>query len=298
VRAWHGTLLLALAILLWGSAFRAHAVGAGHAPPLAFAALRVAPAALLLSALALVAGRGLTGHQAVWAAITGLLMVAATLGGVSEAIPRVGAAETAVIFNSYPFFVLVVGTWVLHERLSGLGVVGVCTGFAGLVVLVSTQSEAVGGPSDPVAGAAIAAAAAVAWGIGTIAVARLLRGEVEVLAFTAVQHFAGGAVLIVAAIPVLGDVDWGSRDLWLAAGWVSVGSSAVASLAFFAALRRMTAARASTWQFLVPTVAVLIEGALGVVPERLALIGMAISILGVAVVSISDQSAVPTPEAA
>jgi drug/metabolite transporter (DMT)-like permease len=247
-------------------------------------------------ALALFADRRVTGSQAGWAALTGVLMVAATLGGVSEAIPRAGAAQTAVIFNSYPFFVLVAGGWVLRERLSGLGVMGLCIGFAGLVVLVSSQAEAAGGPSAPVTGAAIAAGAAVAWGTGTIIVARLLRGELDLLGFTAVQHLAGAGVLVVAAVPSLGEVDWGSGELWLAAGWASIGSSAIATVAFFAALRRMTAARASTWQFLVPTVAVLIEAALGVVPGELMLVGMGISIVGVCVVSISDRGAMPAPE--
>lgn len=285
-----GTLLLGLAIVLWGTAFRAHAVGAESAPPLVFAAIRVVPAALLLVAVAWIGGQRLARRHAGWAALTGVLMVAVTLGGVCEAIPRAGPAHTAVVFNSYPFFVLIVGVWALRERMSPLGVIGLCTGFAGLVLLVSAQEDGVQG-TNVVAGTAIAAAAAVGWGTGTIIVARLLRGgdEPQLLAFTAAQHVAGALVLVVLALPAAGDADWGSGDLWLAGAWVSVGSSAIAMVAFFEALRRMPATRASTWQFLVPTVAVLVEAATGAVPDAVVLVGMAVSIAGVCIVSLADR---------
>jgi drug/metabolite transporter (DMT)-like permease len=291
VRAWRGALLLAAAIVLWGTAVRAHTVGADHAPALAFAAIRVLPAALVLTAVALAAGWGLSRRNAGWAALTGLLMVAVTLGGISEAIPRAGAAQVAVIFNTYPFFVLVAGVWVLRERLSRMGVAGLFAGFAGLVILVSSQAPSPGGAHDLATGTAIAAAAAVAWGGGTVIVARLLKdGEdgFDLLSFTAVQHIAGGLVLALLALPLAGDVEWGSGELWLAGAWVSIGSSAVATVAFFAAMQLMTAARASSWQFLVPAVAVLVEALAGSVPNVPALVGMAVSILGVCMVSLSD----------
>jgi drug/metabolite transporter (DMT)-like permease len=137
----------------------------------------------------------------------------------------------------------------------------------------------------------------VAWGAGTIVVARLLRSgdPPDLLAFTAVQHVAGGLVLVAFALPAAGEIDWGSGELWLAGAWVSIGSSAIATVAFFEALRRMTAARASTWQFLVPAVAVLVEALAGTAPGGLVLLGMAVSIAGVCVVSLAERAPVPGP---
>ena len=50
--------------------------------------------------------------------------------------------------------------------------------------------------------------------------------------------------------------------------WVSIGSSAIASLAYFTALRHVPATRASAWQFLAPVVAVAVEVGRGNAPER------------------------------
>jgi drug/metabolite transporter (DMT)-like permease len=289
-----GALLLGVAIFMWGTAFRAHAEALPHAPPLVFAAIRVIGAALVLSLIALLARRRLTRRQTLWAALTGVLMVALSLGGVSEAIPRAGADTTAVIFNSYPFLVLALGAWLLRERVAPAGFAGVLIGFAGLITLVLSQS-AQEDASDVLLGVAIAGTVAIGWGGGTVMVALLIRsGErVDLLAFAAVQHVVGAVLLVAVAVPGLGSTDWGSAELWAAASWVALGSSVAGTLAFFEALRHMTAGAASTWQFLVPTIAVLVEAATGHAPGALTMLGMGISIAGVFIVSVSQREPEP-----
>ena len=73
------------------------------------------------------------------------------------------------------------------------------------------------------------------------------------------------------------------------AAFLAIGSSAIAYLAFFAALRRVEAAQASAWLFLVPVVAVVVELALGEVPDGIVLVGMALAIAGVALISLFGQ---------
>jgi drug/metabolite transporter (DMT)-like permease len=93
-----------------------------------------------------------------------------------------------------------------------------------------------------------------------------------------------------------GATDWGSGDLWAALAWVALGSSAIASLTYFGALRAIRAARAAGWQFLAPVVAVIVEIAYGAVPEPIVLAGMALVIAGVALATIAPaRSAPPAP---
>ena len=88
-----------------------------------------------------------------------------------------------------------------------------------------------------------------------------------------------------------GSADWGSAALWESVAWVALGSSAAASVCFNLALVRVSAARATAWQFLAPVVAVLVEAARGDTPSALVLAGMTLAVAGVAVVSMAQPAA-------
>lgn len=57
-------------------------------------------------------------------------------------------------------------------------------------------------------------------------------------------------------------------------------------MCFNLALRRIPATRATGWQFLAPVVAVVVEAARGDAPGLATVIGMALAIAGVAIVSL------------
>jgi drug/metabolite transporter (DMT)-like permease len=67
--------------------------------------------------------------------------------------------------------------------------------------------------------------------------------------------------------------------------YLAVGGSAVASMAYFASLKRLSATRVAAGQFLIPGVAVLVDIARGVSPTPIVALGMALTILGVALVN-------------
>ena len=78
---------------------------------------------------------------------------------------------------------------------------------------------------------------------------------------------------------------WSSGVLWLAVAFISIVGSAVATLAYFGSLRRLSATRVTAWGFLSPVIAVLLEIALGHTPPPKVLVGMAVTIVGVVVVT-------------
>lgn len=283
-------------MFFWGTAFRATLIGTEHSPELTFTALRAAPAALLLVAAVIVTGTKLPrGRMWYWAFVTGLVMVAFPMAGLAESVTRAGAGNTAVLANTAPFFVLIFGRMFLGERASPLAVGGLGLGFAGVVVMVWTQLGGVERQGEFAFGMTLALATAVAWGVGTLIMKSLMDRDpqLDITGLTASQYVIGALVCVAAAFAVdsPSDTEWSSSALWGSIAWVAIGSSAVAQLAFYGGLRRLSANRAAVWSFLAPVVAVLVEIGRGETPEAVVLIGMTLAIAGVAIVNMAPHRA-------
>ncbi len=283
-------LYLVITIFFWGTAFRASAIGLDYTTPIVLTALRAAigAAALLLAVLVLRSRfpkRELWG----WTVITGLLMVTLTLEGIAEGTARAGAGNAAVLLNASPFFVLILSRIFLRERASIFAVLGLVIGFTGIVVMVSTQLGDITDTRDFILGMTLALLGAMGWAVGVLMTKSMFtrHPDIDMLGFTTAQYVIGGAAALVLAFTIsgTGSTDWSSRDLWAAVAWIAIGSSAIATLAFFGALKRMPATTVMAWQFLAPVVAVITEIVYGNTPDAIVLVGMGIAIAGVAVVN-------------
>jgi drug/metabolite transporter (DMT)-like permease len=117
--------------------------------------------------------------------------------------------------------------------------------------------------------------------------------ELDLVGLTTWQYVFGGIVLLVLSFAVegTGGTDWSSVDLWWSIAFVSIVGSALATLAYFGALRRLSATKVAAWTFLSPVVAVLLEIVLGHTPKPIVLVGMAVTIAGVAIVNGAPQRA-------
>ena len=287
--------LLAGMVLIWGTGYWPTEVAGEHTETVLLSGLRVIGGALLLVSVALLArARWPRGRMLGWAAISGLIMVALSHWGTTEAVARAGPGNAAVLVNAAPLIVAALGWFLLRERLSWIGIAGVIVGFGGVVLMVSSQ---LGGDTDTrqlLIGVGLAAAGAVGWAIGTLLVRALAtrRGdEMDMLSFTATQFTVAGVVLLVAGFGIDGvaTTEWGSGELWAALFWIGP-LNGLGFAFFFVALGRMTAARASAALFLVPGVAVIVEIARGNVPTALVLLGMFLAVAGVALVNIPREA--------
>jgi drug/metabolite transporter (DMT)-like permease len=253
--------------------------------------LRAAPtAAVLLAALPFIRGRLPRDLDAwTWTAVSGLLMVTVFLGGFTEAIIHAGPGNAIVLASTAPFWVVLLGRIFLGERPSAAALAGLAIGFAGVVLIVWSQLGGDAGGGELAAGMGLALAAALGWGIGILVVKQLLtrRPDVDGVGLTTGQYLVGGIVLLVISTSAEGrdGAEWSSGDLWLSVAFISVIGSAVATLAYFGALRRLSATRVSAWGFLSPVITVLLEILLGHTPRPVVLAGMAVTIAGVAVVT-------------
>lgn len=272
---------LGLAIVLWGSGFTPTEIALRSTSTTTLNMLRTAPAAILLvGALAVTRRLRRPSRNDLPAALSGVLLIGVFTAAISAGTARAGAANTAVLLNTHPFWVLLLAGTFLGERLSRRGMVGLLVGFSGVVMMIAPQASRPGS-GTVIAGLAVALAGAVAWALGTVVIRRAATTPGgDVLQMTAVQYVAGALVLTATAAAVGPRADWGQGSLWWSVVWLALGTAALATAAFLYSLRHIDAVTASAFQFLVPAVAVVIELARGHVPPLLVVAGMCVTVAG------------------
>ena len=293
--------LLGTAVVLWGTGWWPIALASEHAPPLTVAGLRTLPVVpVLLLALPLLGSKLPRGKVLFWAAASGLMMVAFFQFALTEGVARIGAGNTVVLVNTPPLIVAILAWLFLSEHLSRRAVVGLPLGFVGVVLLVSAQLGGDVSTTALLTGVAFTLTAALGWALGTLVLRRVAQryDDVDMAGVTIVQFVVAGSLLFPLAMVVNGvdETDWGSAELWASVAWIGPVAG-VATILFFASLKYLPAARASAWLFLIPTIAVLLEIARGKAPDGIVLLGMCLTILGVALVNAPQVAVAGIPSA-
>ena len=286
--------LLAGFVLIWGTGYWPTEVASDHTGTVMLSGLRVAGSALLLVAFALYRGAAWPrGRMLAWATGSGLLMIALSHWGTTEAVIRAGPGNGAIVVNAAPLIVVGLGWLSLRERLSLVGLAGVAIGFGGVVLMVSSL---LGGDIDRnqlLIGVGLGAAGAVGWAIGILILRAFVTcrtEQLDMIGFTSTQFLVAAVVLLAAGFGVdgAGSTNWGSGELWAVLVWIGPVSG-IGFACFFAALSRMHAARVSAPMFLIPAVAVVVEIVRGNVPTALVLLGMLLAVLGVGLVNVPRE---------
>jgi probable blue pigment (indigoidine) exporter len=298
--------LLLWTIAIWGSTPQVTDAASSYAHPLTLTSMRAAPtAAVLLLALPLLRFRLPKGaSEWLFTAVGGLLMVGVFLGGFTEGIVRTGPGEASVLSSTSPFWVAILSRVISGQRISRRTAIGLVVGFGGVVLVFSSQLGSHAGTGQTIAGLGFSLAAALGWSLGTLVVKEQLnrRPDSDLLGIVAGQYLVGGAALLVLSFGVegTGGARWGVTQLWLAIAFIAIVGSAVATVAYFGALRVLDPTRVTSWAFLAPVVAVLIALGLGTVPEPAVFIGMVITVAGVFIVNRPARAAaaVAPPEPA
>jgi probable blue pigment (indigoidine) exporter len=279
-------------VAIWGSTPQVTAVGAEHAQPFTLTMLRALPTGLiLLAAMPLLRFHFPRGARAwLYTTVSGLLMVGVFLGGFTEGIARAGPGPAIVMSSTSPLWVAVLSRIIYRERISLRTTAGLVVGFIGVLLVFSSQLGSSSSTGNTVIGLVFALSAALGWAIGTLIVKEQLtrQPDTDLLGVVAGQYLIGGVVLLVLSslIEGSGGAHWSSVDLWLSVAFISIVGSAIATLAYFGALRMISATRVTAWSFLSPVVAIIIGLGLGTVPAALVFVGMAITIVGVFVVNL------------
>lgn len=291
-RVW---IALGLVYLVWGSTYLAVMVGIQTLPPLLMSSVRFALAGGVLYAWSIRRG-DVTGDrpgatQWLSAAVVGGLLLFVGNGGIAWSETRIDSGVAALIVACVPIFVALLEWTLFRKRLSGLGVLGLAVGIAGVGFLVGPSGEV-----DPVGGAVIVFAS-LAWTVGSLYAPRAPLPQ-RPLVSASMQMLSASALLAVAAVFAgeLGEVRAPSAESLLALAYLVVVGSIVTYTAYLWLLRQAEPSLVSTYAYVNPVVAV----ALGAAFLGEALTGtMVVAGLGivgaVALILRSQPRAVPVP---
>ncbi len=265
-------LAFAAVYLIWGSTYLAIKYAIGTLPPFLMAGIRFLSAGAILFAWGSIRGeRSDTKARTSitqWrrAFITGALLLLCGNGGVTWAERYLPSGLTALLVATEPLWVVMLNWAIAGRRGSARPnakvLVGLFIGLAGVAVLVSGGLN--GGSGNAAMrwiGAGAVIAAGLSWAGGSVySIRRTI--QASALLASGMQMLAGGALLIAVGL-VTGEyrkLDFNQAS-WLSIGalfYLIVFGSIVAFTAYSWLLRTVSPARAATYAYVNPVVAVLL----------------------------------------
>jgi drug/metabolite transporter (DMT)-like permease len=212
--------------------------------------------------------------------VAGLLMHAVQLGGSHYAqYLGMSAGVAALIIACQPLVTAVVASRWLHEHLRPRQWAGVALGLAGVALVVWHKMDI----REVTLGSLIGTLFALGGVTAATLYQRRFSPRADLKAAAVVQFAASLAVLAPLAVGVEGfTVQW-SRELLAAIAFLVIFASILGVSVLNYLMRHGAATRVAGMMYLPPVFAVALEAALfGVVPSGLALAGIALTCLGVA----------------
>ncbi len=267
---------LGLLALIWGYSWVPLKIGVGYCEPFTFAALRTLPGGLLLLGFAAALRRPVRPKAIRLTVLIGVLQTSGFLGLTAAALVAGGAGRTALLANTWQFWILLMAWPILDEKLHGLQWLSVGLALAGLVLIIEPWNL-----ENAVSGL-LALAGAVCWAAGSIAVKILRRRhEVDLLSLTGWQTFYGSILLLLIAVFVESDApEWTSEFVWSLV-FTLVMTTCVASFIWLYVLRELPAGIAGLGTMATPVVGLLASWAqLGEQPTAPEVVGMIVILIG------------------
>jgi drug/metabolite transporter (DMT)-like permease len=294
------TILLAFAsiYLIWGSTYLFMRFAVETLPPVAVAGVRYLTAGAIL--LAIASWRKAPEPRTVpWRghAIVGTLLTAGN-GSVALAVQRIPSGVAALLVALTPCMMVLLEWWWRKGTRPTVGVVlGLILGVAGMLVLVGPRTLG-GEPIDPI-GAVTVLFGSSAWAVGSV-YARTLPHFQSAVRTSAIQMLAGGLVVSLIAL-VSGDFarfdpSIASFKSVFAFAYLILVGSLVGYSSYMYLLGVTSAARASTYAFVNPVVAVLLGAAFANEPITPRVFGAgAIIVVAVALITLfgGDRTSAP-----
>lgn len=251
-------LLYIVLCLIWGSTWLAIKIGLQAAPPLWTASFRFVLSVLILAAIVAIR-RGQypkSFRELLSLGYPGLFMYGGSYACVYFAEQRIDSALAAVLFGSFPFAVAVLSlVYLKHERLGWRAWVGMCIGFAGVIVISYDTMQT---SADMFVGSLLLLAGVLLSAYGLVMHKRRHSQE-NVFVSATVQMCFGGIILLLAAAVF---EDFSSFQLSLEAigsiVYLSIFGTVIAFTGYYHLLRKLSAFATSLIALVTPLVAMMI----------------------------------------
>jgi drug/metabolite transporter (DMT)-like permease len=278
---------------LWGSTYLAIKYAVASIPPFVMGATRFIVAGVALYAFARWRGQPAP-NRTEWrnAALTGVLMLAFGNGALIWSEQTVPSGICAIIVATVPLWMVLLD-WLRPRgvRPRGTMFVGLALGLIGIAVLIGSGARG----HVPVTGALVLMLGSICWAIGSILTRHTDRPR-SALVYSALQMVAASAAFAIMAF-AFGEV----REFSLTrvtvsgvVGWVYliIFGSLIGYTAYIYLLANVSAAKAATYAYVNPVIAVFLGWAVAKEPiGPRTLVAAAVILAGVAIITATQSSA-------
>lgn len=285
--------------LLWGSTYLAMRFAVATLPPFLMAATRFLTAGGALYLWERTRGTPKP-ELLLWktTAISGALLLFTGNGGVVWAVQYVPSGLTAVLVAMVPLWIVVLlWLWQKRGQPDGRTMLGIVIGIAGIAVLVGPERLMGSGAVDPV-GMVVLVLASLSWAAGSL-YSTHSRIKASPLLATGMQMLCGGFLLLMLGL-LAGEwqqlnFEQVSLQSALALAYLIVFGSLIGFTAYLWLLRVTTPARASTYAFVNPVVAVILGWAIGGEPLTARALAATLMIVAAVIAIVLSRQPVQLP---
>jgi len=284
--------------LVWGSTYLAIRYAVETMPPFLMGGVRFVLAGAMLYAWSRTRG-GAAPTKAQWraATITGVLLLVGGNGSVVWSEQHVPSGMVALIVAIVPLWMVLLDWWRPNGRRPRAPVfVGLALGLVGLALLIGPNALSAhpGGPSVKTVAVFVPVLGSLLWAVGSIYSKYAARPASSQLA-TGMQMLGGGLAFLLVGTAAGEwrhlDVSAISRASWIGFIYLLTFGSLVGFTAYIYLLRATTPAKAATYAYVNPVVAVLLGWAVASEPlTARTLIAAAVILAGVALITVTGES--------
>ena len=274
--------------LIWSSAFSSARIIVADAPPILSLSLRFLISGVIGIALARFLGQSWRLTPGQWRAtiVFGLCQNALYLGLNFVAMQTVEASLASIIASTMPLAVGFAGWVIFRERLSALGILGLCAGAGGVALIMGARMQA----GADLVGIVLCFIAVASLTVATLMVRGASSGG-NLLMIVGLQMLVGSAFLVIPGfIFDQPEVTW-SVELVLAFSYTVLMPGLVATFIWFWLVQRIGAVKAATFHFLNPFFGVMIAAVLlGETLRVWDIVGVVIIMFGILAVQMARQT--------
>ncbi|MFC1628106.1 DMT family transporter [Gemmatimonadota bacterium] len=246
--------------IVWGSTYLAMRIGVQEVPPFWMAGVRLLAAGVILLGIALYRRNRFPGtlKEWGWLALTGTLILGVAIGGMFWAVQYLDSGLAALLACFSPLLMALYGSIGADgDRLDSSIVFGLLAGLVGIAVLLDPRWS-IESASMPLIAVAVIIIGANAWSGGSVLSKRRLK-NIPPLVSASVHSLSGGLFLLGIDLLVRHDpLPPISGLAWASILYLVIFGSVIAYSAYIYLVTHLPPAKAGTFTFINPVVAVFL----------------------------------------